>query len=370
MLIFIAALNGCIDPVPPEFQYEEGLVFVEGFVATEPGASFVTLNESSFEFGFYDVIPITGAEVSFENLGTGQIIPLTELDDIYLPASNFKAEPGELWKLRVTIPGGRTIESDPERVLQPVPIQNLEVNYNPEIEFREAFGGTFVPGHEILVSFDDPLAEDNYYYWTYRTYENLTYCATCSEKIYRDGECVDAGDAISGFPYFFYECATACWRIRFPESIAIFNDRFSDGKSISKLPVGNILLYTDENMVVELQQLSLTPSAYQYYKVLKDILDNSSGLNAPPPAALVGNLFNPNDAEDFIFGRFTAAATARAALFIDRSNIDEFPVDQEFREPLFEPILNSPFPPPATTTIPCVEGRYRTAIAPELWEDR
>ena len=55
-------------------------------------------------------------------------------------------------------------------------------------------------------------------------------------------------------------------------------------------------------MVVVAQQWNLTPEAHEYYKVLKDILDNNSGLNAPPPAALIGNLFNPEDTEDFIFG--------------------------------------------------------------------
>lgn len=253
------------------------------------------------------------------------------------------------------MPDGRNFESTPELVLEPVPITDLEVNYKSELEFRDSFGGIFVPGHEALISLEDPIADKNYYYWTYRTYENLDFCQKCDESIFRDGDCLIVGDAITGFPYFFYPCETDCWRIRYPESIAIFDDEFSNGKSITQVPVGNLLLYSKENMVLEVRQLSLTPAAYDYYKVLKDIVDNSSGLNAPPPAALIGNLFNSKDTEDFIFGRFTAAATTTAAIFIDRSKLLETPLEFDSRQPDFEPSFMSPFPPPVTINVPCLE---------------
>ena len=118
-------------------------------------------------------------------------------------------------------------------------------------------------------------------------------------------------------------------------------------------------------MVLEIEQFSLTPAAYQYYKVLKDIVDNSSGLNAPPPAALIGNLFDPNDSQNFVFGRFTVAATSTASVFIDRSEISEDPIEAVI--PSIQETFGSPVPPPVTTTVPCTETKFRTAIRPEKW---
>jgi hypothetical protein len=250
--------------------------------------------------------------------------------------------------------------------LQPVPITNLEVTYDPELAFREIYGGQFVPGHEVSISFNDPADRENYYYWSYRTYENLDFCEKCYEAVFRGGGCQGLPLSTRSEPYYDYACQSDCWRIRFPESISIFDDSFSNGKSISKLAVGELLLFTREDMVVEVQQFSLTPAAYDYYKVLKDIVDNNSGLNAPPPAALVGNLFNPDNKEDFVFGRFTAAATSVESIFIDRTFIAEQPL--ETRDPInLEPTLNSPLPPPPTTTAPCSETRFRTAIRPDKW---
>ena len=118
--------------------------------------------------------------------------------------------------------------------------------------------------------------------------------------------------------------------------------------------------------MVEIQQLSLTPDAFDYYKVLKDLVDNNSGFNAPPPAALIGNIYNPNDLNDFVFGRFTAAATSSVDIFIKRGDIPENSLDPQ--KPLsIEPTFMSPYPPPATIEAPCNEGRFKTAIQPEAW---
>lgn len=365
---FVAFFTSCIDPVSPEFEFKEGLVFVESFASTVPKASFATINRSTIEFGVYVVKFVEGAIVSFENVSTGEIVPLVEIRTSYLPPEDFVVQPGEQWKLNIQLPNGEKIESSPEIVLDPVPITNIEVRYDPELVFSDNLGGKFVAGHQVSIDFEDPGAIENYYYWSYRTYENLDFCEKCNNGIWRDNACTPANIDNFRARYFDYACDVDCWRIRFPESITIFDDRFSNGKAINKLPVGDLLLYTKQNMVVEVQQFSLTPAAYDYFKVLKDVVDNNSGLNAPPPAALVGNLSNPDDSEDFVFGRFTAAATSTASIFINRLLIEETPIESS--DPvIFEPQIASPYPPPVTVQAPCSENRDRTAVRPLEWVD-
>jgi len=369
-VFFISSFfSSCIDPVAPEFEFKEGLVFVESIASTATKASFVSIKRSTIEFGVYVVKFVEGASVNFENTATGEIVNLVETRNSYLPPEDFVVLPGEEWKLNIQLANGKKIESTPEPVLASIPITNIQVRYDPELVFRDNLGGKFVPGHEVSIDFVDPGGEDNYYYWSYKTYENLDYCEKCFEAIWRNGECTPVEIARFRARYFDYACDIDCWRIRFPESVTIFDDQFSDGKSVNQFPVGDLLLYTKENMVIEVQQFTLTPAAYEYYKVLKDVVDNNSGLNAPPPAALVGNLSNPNDAEDFVFGRFTAAATSTASLFIDRNLIEETAI--ESREPInLEPQIASPYPPPATVQAPCSENRTRTAVQPEKWESQ
>lgn len=360
-------LTSCIDAVEPEFEFIEGLVFVESIASTIPKASFVTINQSTIEFGVYVVNFVEGATVNFENTSTGEIVALTEIRKSYLPPDDFVVQPGDQWKLNILLANGKRIESAPEQVLEPVPITNIEVRYDSELVFRDNLGGKFVPGHEVSIDFEDPANTENYYYWTYKSYENLDFCEKCFEAVWRDGECTPVDIANFRPRYFDYACDIDCWRIRFPESVTIYDDRFSDGKMVNKFPVGELLLYNKENMVVEVQQFSITPAAYNYFKVLKDVVDNNSGLNAPPPAALVGNLFNPDDDEDFVFGRFTAAATSSASIFINRNLIEGSAIETS-QAPVFEPQIASPYPPPATVIAPCVENKERTGVQPEKWE--
>ena len=355
----------CTDPVTPEFEFQEGLVFIEAFASTNPGSSFVTINESAIEFGVYVVNFVKNAEVLFENIDTGQLISLNEVEGAYQAPYNFVVAPGQRWKLIVRLANGKKYESIPELVLDPVPITNLVADYDPELVF-DVGENLFVPGHAAKISFDDPPESKNYYYWSYRTYENLVLCEKCVDGIFRNGECVDIGNLAAGFPYFDYTCDIDCWRIRFPSSIAIFSDEFSNGKSTNGLKIGDLLLHNKEDMVLEVQQVSLTPAAYEYYKVLKDIIDDSSGLNAPPPAALVGNLFDSDDPDNFVFGRFTIIAASTASVFVDRTLIAEEPL--EIREPInHEPSVGCPFPPPCTSFAPCSETRFRTAVRPPGW---
>lgn len=366
-MLLVFAFSTCVEPVSPEFQFREGLVYIDAFLSTNVGGSFVNVSESAEEFGVRVVRFIPGASVSFENMDSGELVALTEAGETYLPPDDFKGFPGDTWKLKVALANGKTYESFPEKVLSPVAISELSVTYDPELEFREIFGGRFVPGHALSVSFDDPQGEENYYYWSYRSFENLDYCQKCVDAVYRDGDCVAADLPGFGSRYFDYICETDCWRIRFPESVYILSDEFTNGKTISDFSIGNLLLYTKQPMAVEVQQFSLSPSAYKYYKVLKDIVDNSGGLNAPPPAALVGNLFNPQDGEDFVLGRFTAAASAVATVFIERGGTIGEPA-LETQEPIvLEPLVGSPYPPPATNFAPCEESKFRTSREPNGW---
>lgn len=365
ILLPFLLLCACIDPVEPQFEYKEGLVFIEGFATTVPGNSFVSISQSVKEFGINRTVKVSGATVNFRNTVTGQTVALSEAAGDYIAPQDFAVTVGSTWELWVVLPNGDEYWSTPETVLQPVGIQNISTSYESQLRFIESDGGKFAPGHRVSVSFNDPVNEENYYYWTFRTYERLRVCERCINGYFRGDGCLSFPPGTGRVPYFDYACDVDCWRIRFPESIAIFEDKFSNGQAVTNLAVGEMLLYTKENLVLEIEQFSLTPAAYQYYKVLKDIVDNSSGLNAPPPAALIGNLFDPNDDQHFVFGRFTVAASSAASVFIDRSMISENPLEPVMAS-IVETFDNSG-PPPIATAAPCNETKFRTAIRPEKW---
>lgn len=357
----------CVDPVPPEFEFKDGLIFVEGLVSDVPDLSFVKVSESNLEDQRYTNEFIAGAVVLIRNVDTDATTLLIQTEDRYLPPADFVASPGDTFEVQITLPDGRRLRSLPEQMTTAVPIVEMGASYDPDLVFRDA-SDTFVPGHSILVSFNDPPNETNYYYWRFRSFERLLFCQTCVEAIFRNDRC-ETNSSAEGFirkPYYTYACDALCWRIRFSETVEILSDEFVNGSFVEALPVGNALLYSKEDILIELQQFSLSPSAHRYFSVLRDILDNNGGFNAPPPAALVGNMFAEDNSEEFVLGRFTVAAASVSRLFIDRRAIQESQIEEK-RPPLFEEM--GEVPPPEIVTAPCEETTTRTAVRPPGWID-
>lgn len=357
---------GCVDAVAPDFEYREGLVYIDALATSPPGTSYVTIWETAEEFGIKGRRFVSGATVSFTNTYTGHSVTLAESEESYFPPKDFSVTPGETWELRVVLKDGTSYYSEPETILEQVPIDALEVRYQPELTYSTEYDD-FIPGHSIAIDFSDPAAEENFYYWRFQSFEKLSICRICYNSIYR-GDCIPWSNGPGGqplMPFYTYYCEPECWRIRYGDEINIHSDRFTNGKQLRSLPVAEVPLYTRENIVVELQQYAISESAYTYLKTLKDLIDNNAGLNAPLPAALVGNLFNPANKEEFVLGRFTAAAVTMMPVYIERLLLPEAPLDQEVA-----PFTEGPEAPAFQVyTSACSEGRYRTAVKPRYWPD-
>lgn len=376
---FIFLFNNCIDPVPPEFEFKEGLLVIDAIATTTIGGSYVVLSESALKINSKTFVQ--GASVSFRNANTGEVVNLVEEEETYLPPLNFVVAVGDSWELHITLEDGRTYQSLPETVLEPVAIKEVSASYDPELVFR-ADSGDFVPGHKISVSVDNQSSGENYFYWRYRSFEKLNWCKRCTNgRILRNGVCEEPTleEFLKRKDYYDYTCTSDCWKIRYSENISVFEDEFTDAPTIYDLPIADVLLYTKENIMVEVQQFSLTAASYEYYKILKDLIDNNGGFNAPPPAALIGNVFNSSDNEEFVLGRFTAAAATTKTIFIPRVDIVEARIEPtpirllEGCPEVCPPIACAPGytgpPCPVVLGTTCEETRYSTAFIPEGWID-
>ena len=267
--------------------------------------------------------------------------------------------------MEVLMPNGKRYRSESELVPNEVPIDKISEKFTKELIFEESLG-KYIAGHEISIDFEDPEEEQNFYYFQYRGFEKEIYCKLCNRGIYRSGECVSQINNPLAKEYYTYLCDQSCWKINYNEEISLFEDEFTNGKSISNLLVGRVPLYSNQDILVEILQLNISQNAHKYFKSIKDIVDNNSGFNAPLPSALIGNFYNIDDSEDPILGRFTAAAGRSNSILIKRGGINE-KIEGEYKSPQPE-LLGDPLPNPITYVAPCIESRYQTKIKPLTWE--
>lgn len=360
-LIF-TPLFTCTNPVSPDFKFIEGLIYIEGFVGTTEGSSYVKITESDVT-RYYRNIFVSGANVFFVNADSNERIELFESEFLYIPPLDFKGNVGEKWYLEVNLPNGKQYLSEIETINPPVPSKDINVRYDSKLKFIEDYD-RYVPGHEVSITFDDPENETNYYFWIFRAYDKAQICKICYDGIFRNNECISNPRPESY--YFTYWCNSNCWQIDYGDEINIFSDKFSNGNTITNLPVAKVLLTRKTKLLVEIQQFSLSSKAYDYYRTIKDLVNKNGNFNAPLPAALIGNIYNPEDTNEYVLGRFTATSATTKSIMIDRTMIEDAAIDPQIR-PMPEPPPTAPGP--HYTTAPCEESRYRTSIEPEGWID-
>ena len=380
-LIVLILFQKCIDPTVPEFQFAEDLIFIDGFITDKPKGSYVSVKKSKLEFGIYKTFPIEDCQVSFINSITGKSVLLKEIEGVYLPDESFKINSGEKWELNVVLPSGKNYKSFPEIAPFNVEVNSAKAVFENNVTTFTTPSGSdqSISGHKIFVNFDDPLDQENYYFHRFRVYQETITCLTCPNGVYRNGECL----VLDFPPYqrfqsafylanrdFTYGCDIPCWDIDYNDQTKIFSDEFSNGLNVESYEIGNVPLLSVNPFFLTVQQFNITKSAYNYFKTLKDVSENSSSLNAPLPTALVGNLYNPNDFSEFVLGRFTVASESNISIFQNRTEFGDQAVSNNSaygRQRLDPEIYEMPLPEPLTFFAPCQETRFRTSIVPEGW---
>jgi len=361
----IYSIFSCIDPVPPEFDYQPDLIVIDAMASTIPGTTYVNVKKTIFEYGRYSSRFISGCNVKIINSDTQEEVYFVETESNYFVSRDFKLNPGSRWEMEVLLPNGKRYRSESELVPNEVPVDKIHERFTEELIYDEALG-KYIAGHEVSVDFQEPKNEENFYYFQYRGFEKELYCKRCDYGIYRSGECVSQINNPLAKDYYTYLCDQTCWKINYNEEISLFDDEFTNGKAIKNLQVGRVPFYSNSDILVEILQLNITRKAFKYFKTIKDIVDNNSGFNAPLPSALIGNFYNVNDSEDPVLGRFTAAAGKSKSILIKRGGINAI-FEAEYQYPQPE-LLGDPLPNPITYSAPCTEGRYRTAIKPLEWD--
>ena len=361
LLLTFVLFQRCVDPIEPSYDFETDFILVEGLILDQPGLSEVRITRSEIFLDNYTLVPIEGLRVvSVDEDGNEEEWTRIENTSKYRPAEDFAAETGRAYYLRITTPEGRTIESSPEIMPDPVPIQSAELRFEQEAYFNDNLN-RFIPAFRLLVDLQDPPDERNYFQWQFRSFSSLEICASCRRSVYRNGECIETPESRFVNRYD-YQCDVACWVETKSSSLNILSDEFSQGRLIENIETGRIDFQQRGGLLTEVQQYSTTKAQFDYNSILKNLSDNSGGLNSTLPANLIGNLKDVNNSDIDVLGFVGSAAVVTNRIYIDRDTTSGAPLPNPNGVPIYEPLI--PAPPRA----PC-EGGSRSRIRPVGWPE-
>ncbi|MEM9929067.1 MAG: DUF4249 domain-containing protein [Bacteroidota bacterium] len=359
-LLLLGLVTNCADPVTPQFRFEAGFLLIEGRITDTPGFSEIRVSRNEVLFGNYTLVPIPGSVVSsIDNEGQEVMWAPVPASNAYRPPADWTAEIGREYHIRVITPEGEMVESTPERLPASVPLLDARVEFEQEAYFSTT-RDRFVPAFRLLTDLEDPADEKNFYQFNYSIWQTIDVCASCERARWRDGVCIPGPDT-RFVPRWDYLCDAECWVTAQGEGRNVLSDKFFNGNRIENVEAGRYDYDRPGGLLFVVEQYSITEGAFEFGEVLEDLAEGGSGLNAPLPAALVGNLTDLSENKTNVLGYVGTAAVNTERVFINRDTVQgqSLPFDGTIR---LEPVR--PSPPLA----PC-EGGTRTRVRPVGWPE-
>ena len=336
-VITLVLLTGaCVTPFEIDLSSEKRYMVVDATLTDIDTEQTINIHETyNFEENSYNV-PILSLKIEIVVNGS-EIINCTEKGsgNYALPFA-FRIQPGTSYKLRIKKADGTIYESSEEKTTQVPAIERIfdefEVN-GIKGEFKDK------PANYIYLDFKDNPGEKDYYVWSWKLWERQYFCYT---------------------NYYDFSCDSRCWEILYNKDFNVFSDIYSNGKTNQGKLIGKVPFYSFDGALLEIKQQAVSQQVYDYFKLLSQQQQTTGTLVDTPPAAIVGNIKNINDATEPVAGIFSVASTVKQKYWLDRKNGQGKAVPVNL-------LGRSPLPAPNARPYPCVEGPGRTPWEPEGW---
>ncbi len=295
-LLFV--MMACVDPLPFEPSFPPDVIVIDGsFTDAKEGVHRVKLTRAAAYTGdparVYNE-PVQGAslKITFDN-GGEVFFGENEPGEYEIPIASFPGEVGRRYQLTVEV-DGKIYVSSFESIQAVPPIDSLYFEYESST-FRNEFGNLAERcGYAIYVDVVDPDTSTNQYLWHYNyIYEIKTQSP--------------------------FACCNTCWiRQQSETPPVVAEDALINGNRIVRQRIGYIP-YDQFHVkyLVHAEQFSLSPEAYDFWKILAQQQSGSGSIFDPPPSSLEGNMVNVNDSTDRMLGYFRVSGHAEARIMFN-----------------------------------------------------
>jgi len=328
LILLVLLLGSCVEPFIPDTANYQDVYFIECHVTQDESVpAWLKISKAApvvTQAGdrlTSQPEPVSGA-MAFISESDGNISHFQEdagKGTYHIPGG-YNPPPGTSCKLTVIF-GGDRFESDFEIMPDPVPITDL--NAKPVV--RKVFENSDpVDGLGFFVSNENPADGPSYY----------RYEPEATWKFTVPYEATHIWDGRTQIPATNREIRT-CWKSEPVPGIFITSTEGLTENRVVDAPVNYQSQYGDELTIrysLFLTQFTLTRSAYEFWKNINKIVNQSGGLYETLPFRVEGNIHSTANTTTIVTGLFEVAAVSSARTFVNRPS--------EFKIIPFECILS------------------------------
>jgi hypothetical protein len=332
LLLLLIITDGCVEEIrikSPDVSFQ---LAVDALITDEKGPYTVNIfRVSNLDSDLDKRIPISLAKVTIsDDAGNSELLKETSLGVYQTSIGGLQGTVGRTYILKIITKEGKLYESSPEKLNPTAAINNLSY----EFEFREKIrpDGTIVGANGFNVYMDAnslPVGE-NLYRWKWTgTYEIETFPQLKTRN-------AEGGPVADPLPCSGYEIRNgisvkhevctccSCWVTMFEGTPMVSDDQFITGNKFNNvkvafIPVTRRTFYYDR-FYVSVKQMSLSRTAFNFWRVLQTQKEGASSLFQPPSGKVRGNIFSKDGGEE-VQGIFYASSVQEKSIFIEKSRI-------------------------------------------------
>ena len=340
-ILYSLLFEACITPLDTDPSDFDDYIVVQGFITDDFGPHRIRISRVAQFSGVEDAgeIKIEDAEVCITD-NTGESVTLRRISGQrkfllgnnnppcftsvdfspfttdYLTPETFRGRVGNVYTLEIVASDGKVYHSEPQTIRATPPIDTVLVEFRELPSLNPSVPGS---GIEIFSSWQDPPEEDNFYFWRL----NGTYRIHTPDRS-GPGRCCryDPRDGLSEI----------CWIVErnLRGNRLSFSDQMTNGERVT-LPVGLIeddglrfnsaLLSAERKYYVEVEQYMITEEDFEFIDRISTLGSINGEVFDPPPLSITrnGNIFNVEDPDEVVIGRFGAYSVQKKGVFVPKS---------------------------------------------------
>jgi hypothetical protein len=304
IVLSCVTLFGCIAAIDLKLDGADRLV-VDGMITDERGPYTVKLSRT-LAFDNTGLIstyfrPESGAVVTIMSDANEEVL-LNEISPgVYRTDTlAIRGQVGRSYWTRVKTTDVNTYTSIPEELLPTSAITEIIPKLVAIPRTSSSGNDVFTYRFDISIVTSDAPGIDNYYRW--KSTGIIEYESTADNPVVH-----------------------TCWVGYAPleAKITLADDRLIDGSTFTQ-SVGTAPYERPSRFQAKVRQFSLTPHAYEFWKIILQQQEATGGIFDPPPAQVIGNIINESDPNDTPLGYFGASGVSEIALVFDRFKVANF----------------------------------------------
>ncbi|MEO9477361.1 MAG: DUF4249 domain-containing protein [Cyclobacteriaceae bacterium] len=278
--------------------------------------------------------PVTNAKVVlFDDLGNAEGFTET-IQGTYQTNREIQGEIGRSYHIEVELPNGNLFVSEPDTLRATGQINNIRYEY--EARTVERYSETVAADvFNIYIDAKTSGQGESYVRWrfkgTYKAETNpeLRTIVTPSYPVPLKSPLPCSGYIVVSFVpggklEMVDECTCCvCWVNHFEVSPQLSETQFVEAGKFNNIKVAevpiNVATFHDKYLV-DVEQMSLSKNAYEFFSLVKDQKENAASLFQPPAGEIRGNIRAVNNNSQVI-GLFYAASISKKSIFLQKSDV-------------------------------------------------